>query len=212
MVGAGGGTRRSAVIRQLLGPILELQAQKETQERQLGNQHSNERCEKTSTAQRRALYSGSRVTQAALTEILNRNDGHAFSLTENLEHFQDMLMKQPTGSSRLVSDMEDLYEGLPQVAIEDGRVSKLLGSNFCYGGFARPEYLVTTMLKSPSWLSARLLLSCPQSDDMKGVFGEPTDLETSDLESIYSALFDYHQVKRQYTFYSRSFEKPESIF
>ncbi|XP_055869350.1 uncharacterized protein LOC106072531 [Biomphalaria glabrata] len=212
MVGAGGGTRRSAVIRQLLGPILELQAQKETQERQLGNQHSNERCEKTSTEQRRALYSGSRVTQAALTEVLNRNDGHAFSLTENLEHFQDMLMQQPTGSSRLVSDMEDLYEGLPQVAIEDGRVSKLLGSNFCYGGFARPEYLVTTMLKSPSWLSARLLLSCPQSDDMKGVFGEPTDLETSDLESIYSALFDYHQVKRQYTFHSEALRNLSQFF
>ncbi|XP_055869399.1 uncharacterized protein LOC129923247 [Biomphalaria glabrata] len=60
MVGAGGGTRRSAVIRQLLGPILELQAQKETQERQLGNQHSNERCEKTSTAsgENRTLFSG----------------------------------------------------------------------------------------------------------------------------------------------------------
>ncbi|KAI8777848.1 tigger transposable element-derived protein 2 [Biomphalaria glabrata] len=213
MVGAGGGTRRSAVIRQLLGPILELQAQKETQERQLGNQHSNERCEKTSTAsgENRSLFSGTRLTLPVLTDVLNQNKGHAFSLTENVEYFHEILM-QPSGSSHLASVMEDLYEGLPQVAVEDGRVSRLLGSNFCYGGFAKPEYMVTTMLTSPPWLSARLLLSCPQSDDMKGVFGEPTDLETSDLESIYSALFDYHQVKRQYTFHSEALRNLSQFF
>ncbi|KAH9499276.1 hypothetical protein Btru_003590 [Bulinus truncatus] len=206
IVGAGGGTRRSAVIRQLLGPLLALQGQKESvagmdpSDRGTNSMDSFENSDKKVPGPlRRALYSGSRLTLTALTEVLHKNDGHAFSLTENIEHFHEMLM-QPTSSTRLVPVMEDLYEGLPLVAVEEGRVSSLAGTNFCYGGFARPEYVVTTMLKSPSWMSSRLLLSCPQSDDMKGVFGEPADLEVSEMESVYSALLDYHQVRRQYSF------------
>ena len=52
-----------------------------------------------------------------------------------MENLHEMLgLLQQTVPPRLVSVMEDLYEGLPLVAVEDGRVTTILGSNFCYGG------------------------------------------------------------------------------
>ena len=92
-------------------------------------------------------FSGTRISLGALTEVLHRNSGHAFSLTENVENLHEMLgltQLPPVtvsgagavncSSSRLVSVMEDLYEGLPLVAVEDGQVTTIQGSNFCHGG------------------------------------------------------------------------------
>ncbi|XP_005094363.1 uncharacterized protein LOC101853843 [Aplysia californica] len=247
VVSASAGTRRSAVIRQLLSPILALQrlapherkSSSPSNRTASGNDSSNNsdgesaseedmssfskgpaakrhrgsgaRSEKSKPVeskpgpprrQRRALYSGTRINAAALTEVLHRNDGHAFSLTENVENLHEMLgLLQPVVPPRLVSVMEDLYEGLPLVAVEDGRVTTILGSNFCHGGFASSEYAVTLMLKCPSWLSARLLLSCPQTDDMKGVFGEPAQgAHQPDLGFIYETILRHHEEKNTYTF------------
>ncbi|CAL1526990.1 unnamed protein product [Lymnaea stagnalis] len=207
IVGSAAGSRRSSVIRQLLSPILALQADREETEGQrspkqikLQGNGQFEENKKKNSVQRRALYTGTRITLTALTDVLHCNDGHAFSLAEDVENLHNLLM-QPVTCPRLASVMDDLYEGLPLVAVEDGRVTTLLGTNFCQGGFARPEYIVRTMLKSPSWLSARFLLSCPQSDDMKGVFGDPVcSTELPELELIYSILLEKHQNRQNYAF------------
>ncbi|XP_059148660.1 uncharacterized protein LOC131935932 isoform X2 [Physella acuta] len=218
VVGANAGSRRSAVVRQLLSPILTLQAEVQTSDNRSGeggediSATSSKLLEQngdldtspvTSHAkkrQRRALYSGNRLTLAMLTENLQRNFGHAFCVTENVENLHENLM-QPMTSTKLMSIMEDLYEGLPLVTVEDGKVTTLPGSCFCYGGFARPEYVVSLMLKSPPWLSARLLLVCPQSDDMKGVFGEATaSRDLPELVQIYSTLLDQHKTRSVYVF------------
>ncbi|GFO34266.1 hypothetical protein PoB_006077100 [Plakobranchus ocellatus] len=161
MVGAAPGSRRSAVIRQLLAPILALQAERSNRH---PNPSSNEEVLRDGNAASgqgasgkegdssvsglsRALYSGTRISLGALTEVLHRNTGHAFSLTENVEHLYEMLgltqlpavvaaaaaSSANNPSSRLVSVMEDLYEGLPLVAVEEGRVTTIQGSNFCHG-------------------------------------------------------------------------------
>uniref|UniRef100_A0A0B7AHL5 DUF3987 domain-containing protein n=1 Tax=Arion vulgaris TaxID=1028688 RepID=A0A0B7AHL5_9EUPU len=237
IVGASSGSRRSAVIRQLLAPILGIQAQRnkdapisrveesmstsshvngyENTDSDDENEHTTIKRGSTQIGNHnRALYSGTRITQAALTEVLHRNNGHAFSLTENVHTLHEVLgLVQPVISQRLVSVLEDLYEGLPLVAVEDGRVTTILGSNFNHGGFASPEYVVTMMVKSPPWLSARLLLSCPQADDMKGVFGEPsTDAELPELENIYSVLLDMHQEKHKYVFDSDAVQELSKFF
>ncbi|GFO27971.1 hypothetical protein PoB_005447600 [Plakobranchus ocellatus] len=62
--------------------------------------------------------------------------------------------------------------------------------------------MVALMLKYPGWLSSRLLISCPQSDRMKTVFGqvdEKTDLP--ELAELYSILLEQHSHKNnKYTF------------
>lgn len=69
------------------------------------------------------------------------------------------------------------------------------------------------MLKSPPWLSARLLLACPQSDDMKGVFGEATaSRDLPELEQIYSTLLDQHQTRCTYSFHTDAVQELGRFF
>ncbi|GFR87178.1 hypothetical protein ElyMa_004217400 [Elysia marginata] len=248
MVGAAPGSRRSAVIRLLLAPILTLQAEKTAQRQQNDTdrepsqpQTENGSCAKSTNARGvnssyrpaevngsrfgssgRALYSGTRISLGALTEVLHRNSGHAFSLTENVEHLHEMLgLTQLPGvgpvscpPSRLVSVMEDLYEGLPLVAVEDGRVTTIQGSNFCHGGFSSPEYMVALMLKYPGWLSSRLLISCPQADNMKTGFGQTkNNLDPPELEELFSILLKQHSHKNmKYKFSSEAVQELNAFF
>ncbi|RUS82753.1 hypothetical protein EGW08_009491, partial [Elysia chlorotica] len=221
MVGAAPGSRRSAVIRLLLAPILALQAHKKAQPQPTQASNNSDVVDNglSNASLDRALYSGTRISLGALTEVLHRNSGHAFSLTENVENLHEMLglTQLPTAavsgasavnsSSRLVSVMEDLYEGLPLVAVEDGQVTTIQGSNFCHGGFSSPEYMVALMLKYPGWLSSRLLISCPQADSMKAGFGQvKSDLDLPELGELFSILLDQHSHKN--TKYSFS---PEAV-
>lgn len=248
MVGAAAGSRRSAVIRLLLAPILALQAEKTAQQQQPGfntdsSQYplengllvkpvneattiSNYGLSEGNTmkidSSNRALYSGTRISLAALTEVLHRNAGHAFSLTENIEHLHEMLgLTQLPGSSsvgcpssRLVSVMEDLYEGLPLVAVEDGRVTTIQGSNFCHGGFSSPEYMVALMLKYPGWLSSRLLISCPQADNMKTGFGQTRDnVDFPELDELFAIILNQHKDKNtKYKFSSQAVHELNAFF
>lgn len=69
------------------------------------------------------------------------------------------------------------------------------------------------MVKSSPWLSARLLLSCPQADDMKGVFGEPgMEVEAPELEHIYAILLEHHREKQKYIFNSEAVQELSKFF
>ena len=84
---------------------------------------------------------------------------------------------------------------------------------FTFSGFASPEYGVTMMLKCPSWLSTRLLVACPQTDDMKGVFGEPgADVTQPDLGVVYETILTHHEQERVYTFSSEAIQELSKYF
>lgn len=72
---------------------------------------------------------------------------------------------------------------------------------------------MTLMMKCPAWFSSRLLMSCPQADDMKGVFGEPnSDLVLPGLEQVYTVLLEKHRDKVNYHFDQEAVQELSRFF
>ena len=70
------------------------------------------------------------------------------------------------------------------------------------------------MLKYPGWLSSRLLISCPQADNMKAGFGQVRDnSDLPELKVLFSIILEQHSHRNsKYTFSSAGVQELNTFF
>ncbi|KAK7481318.1 hypothetical protein BaRGS_00027398 [Batillaria attramentaria] len=182
-VGARAGSRKSSALRQVLMPLLTvIDGMKQQQQRRQQQNH----CHRTGDEGfgPPAVFTGT-LGLPQLRALAEEGAGGVLHVTERAEDSHRRLGIQPPHTDHAARTLlNDLYEAFPGDITTCGYsslknssqssgqsspalVTPGLMSHVCFNhcGFAEPEYVVNLVVKSPSWLSGRFLVSCPSLPD-----------------------------------------------
>ena len=149
-----------------------------------------------------------------LRVLSHEGDGRVLHVTEQLEDSHRQLSMHALHTENLKASraqLHDLYEafagnlGLSPSTVHGnsaGETCRTLSQAVCYNqcGFASPEYVVNLVVKAPSWLSGRFLVSCPSVDENTtttfSVPGQIDDEEEEEEETSSSELSSAKKARR----------------
>ncbi|KAL3866452.1 hypothetical protein ACJMK2_043748 [Sinanodonta woodiana] len=189
MVGAGPGTRKTAALKQIMIPLLEIQKEQE----KLCHLPSMD----PSAARPHKLLSGP-LGLADLIQVLKKNGGQIISVCEDLEAYHKLL---GLGASSTKTQMLSLYDGLPFLGVDDSEIPHIESTCFTHTGMVTPEYIVKLHLHNPSWLCSRYLVACASSPNFSTIWKSiPMSPDTPSMKSVLQILYNFHQQPTEYTF------------
>lgn len=190
MVGANSGTKKTAALKLLMTPLLEIQREQTRQ------WHLSRPSGYSSKSAPQILAGAMGMTR--LGDVLENNDGQILSIVENIKFFHKSL---GVNSEESREELFGLYEGVPKFHVSVGEVKVLESTCFNHTGFASPAYIMGLHNSESIKLSSRYLVSCSPDLEYSPISrSHPLPVETPSFKAIFQTLHTYHLQQRNYSF------------
>ncbi|XP_014789880.1 uncharacterized protein LOC106883402 isoform X1 [Octopus bimaculoides] len=197
MIGAYPGTRKSAALRQLMTPLLEIQRELEKQWHL--SRPTSPGAPPHSGPGPQKLIAGP-MTHEDLSHVLRKNSGQILCFAEDLHQLHKML-ELDQENSKGPDQLLVLYDGGPMFHVENGEMTTLDSTCFNHTGMGHPKYVVDLFLNGQTWLSSRYLVACPHNPNFSTIWNSiPLTTDTPPMKTIFQTLHTYHQQNREYVF------------
>lgn len=195
------GTGKTAILKQLIRPILKLQCEHERQWH-LTRPSANQGGASGNLSPSKLLAGPTSITE--LYHILEKNGGQTLTLEENLEGLHKRLLTDTDRTVLEAEELHNLYDAMPKFSSKDGEVSIMTTTCYNHAAMTTPQYLMELFYNPRLLLYDRYLIACPS--DLAGQSKPPDSIpllpspSPPTIKAIFQTLYMFHRQSREYVF------------